>query len=97
MTALTGSSSLSRRKKANKESGESKITTVKSRRNVTTGTSPIPIRLSENDKADLNLWLEELSETSGKKITMAKLIRGMVFMRKKVNTKKLLEAIKEAN
>ena len=55
------------------------------------------MRLSANDKAELNLWLEELSEQTGKKITGAKLLRGLLKMRGQVNEKKLIQAIYEAN
>ena len=75
MKKLTGTTALNRRNKRKAEpeaqqEKHDKITTVATRRNVTTGTSPVPMRLPENDKAELNLWLEELSETTGKKITM---------------------------
>ena len=103
MTKLKGMTALNRRSQRKLETGEEKpqqqdkITTVATRRNVTTGTSPIPMRLSANDKAELNLWLEELSERTGKKITSAKLLRGLLKMRGQVNEKKLIQAIYEAN
>ncbi|MEZ8094521.1 hypothetical protein ACED51_10545 [Photobacterium swingsii] len=102
MKKLTGTTALSRRNKR-KETPEAeqekyeKITTVATRRNVTTGTSPVPMRLPENDKAELNLWLEELSEATGKKITGAKLLRGLIHMREKLNQKAIIKAINEAN
>jgi len=34
---------------------KNKITTVATKRNVTTGAKPVSIRLSENNQADLNL------------------------------------------
>lgn len=100
MSKLTGVTSLSRRK--NKETNptakaEEKITTVSTRRNVTTTTSPVPIRLTENDKAELSIWLEELQSMTNKKITTAKLMRGLIHMREKINDKKLIEAIKDAS
>ena len=100
MTKLTGVTALSRRenKKLQVDSkAEGKITTVMTRRNVTTGTSPVPMRLTENDKAELNLWLDELQGMSGKKITTAKLVRGSIHMRDKINDKKLIEAIKDVS
>ena len=72
-----------------------KITTVSTRRNVTTGSSPVPLRLTANDKAELNLWLAELEAVANKPISSAKLMRGLIHMRSKINTKKLIEAIKE--
>jgi len=93
MTELTGSSTLSRRK--NKE--KSNITTVTSKRNTTTGTSPVPIRLTPTDKAEVDIWLNELSDLAGKKISLAKLVRGVTFMRDKIKNEKLLEAIKKSS
>lgn len=100
MSKLTGVTALSRRN--NKETNaskkvEEKITTVSTRRNVTTTTSPVPIRLTENDKAELSIWLEELQSMTSKKITAAKLMRGLIYMRGKINDKKLIEAIKDAS
>ncbi|EDP98977.1 hypothetical protein [Shewanella benthica] len=112
MNKLTGTSALSRREKKkeklasakfmatpgiNPDVEPTKITTVATRRNVTTGTSPVPMRLTENDKAELTLWLDELQSISGKKITTAKLVRGLIHMRSKINDKKLIEAIKDAS
>lgn len=104
MNKLTGNTALSRRKdkKLNAESNaesktDEKITTVMTRRNVTTGSSPVPVRLTENDKAELNLWLDELQAETGKNISSAKLFRGLIHMRDKINVKKLIEAIKDAS
>lgn len=104
MTKLTGSTALSRRKNKKLKADsttetkvEEKITTVMTRRNVTTGTSPVPMRLTENDKAELNLWLDELQDISGKNISNAKLFRGLIHMRDKINAKKLIEAIKDVS
>ncbi|MGF1688406.1 hypothetical protein L4C36_17220 [Photobacterium japonica] len=102
MTKLKGMTALNRRsqRKAEAETEPKKaekITTVGTRRNVTTGTAPVPMRLPENDKAELALWLEELSEQTGKKITSAKLLRGLIKMRGQLNEKKLIQAIYEAN
>lgn len=99
MTKLTGKTGLDRRKniKDSKEKVKSleKITTVSTRRNITTGTSPMPLRLTENDRADLNLWLEMLEIESGKNITAAKLFRGLISMRDKINTKALVRSIND--
>lgn len=102
MSKLKGVTALNRRKERKAEADvqpqkSEKITTVATRRNVTTGTSPVPMRLPENDKAELGLWLEELSEATGKKITGAKLMRGLIRMRGKINQKALIKAINEAN
>lgn len=101
MKKLIGTTSLSRRKKHAEDSTDNaevknKITTVATRRNITTNTSPLTMRLPENDKAELNIWLEELSLESGKNITNAKLIRGLIKMRDKINTKKLIKSIDKA-
>ena len=99
MKKLAGVTGLDRRKSV-KEPQESpkpqeKITTVSTRRNITTGTSPMPLRLTENDRADLNLWLEALEAESGKNVTAAKLFRGLISMRDKINTKALIRSIND--
>ena len=98
MAKLTGSTSLDRRQKRKEETlqkvtDKDKITTVSTRRNITTGTSPLTMRLPENDKIELNLWLEELSLESGKNITNAKLLRGLIKIRSEINLKKLIKSI----
>ena len=91
MSKLEGSSALARRKESQRPD---RITTVGSRRNVTTGTSPTPIRLTPDERAELNLWVQELQGLTKKKLTSAKLMRGLIHMRKSINTGKLIEAIK---
>jgi hypothetical protein len=98
MKKLTGTTSLERRKERKAEAvdqavSKDKITTVATRRNITTNTSPITMRLPENDKVELNLWLEELSLASGKNITNAKLLRGLIKMREKINLSSLIKSI----
>jgi hypothetical protein len=105
MKNINGKTALQRRherKKVQNGSIDSKIikpriTTVGTKKNVTTGISPVPMRLSENDKAELNLWLAELSEQMGKKITGAKLLKGLINMKSNINIKKLISSINEAN
>ncbi len=102
MAKLTGTTSLERRKKRKVESttetttNKAKITTVATRRNTTTNTSPVTMRLPENDKVELNIWLEELSLESGKNITNAKLLRGLIEMRDKINMSTLIKSIDRA-
>lgn len=101
MAKLTGITSLERRKKNTKsEKPErkmvNKITTVGTRRNITTGLTPITMRLSENDKDKLNIWLEELSFESGRQVSNAKLLRGLINMKEKINSKKLIKSIIES-
>jgi hypothetical protein len=101
MKKLTGTTSLERRKKRKVEAvdqavNKDKITTVATRRNITTNTSPITMRLPENDKVELNLWLEELSLASGKNITNAKLLRGLIEMRDKINLSSLIKSINKS-
>jgi len=97
MKKLTGTTSLERRKKPTKQAvSKEKITTVSTRRNITTNTSPITMRLPENDKVELNLWLEELSLASGKNITNAKLLRGLINMHDKININTLIKSIDKA-
>jgi hypothetical protein len=54
------------------------------------------MRLPENDKVELSLWLEELSLESGKNITNAKLLRGLINMRDKINLSTLIKSIDKA-
>ncbi|MCL1084339.1 hypothetical protein [Shewanella psychromarinicola] len=99
MSKLTGFTGLSRRSSAKetqeRSKSQEKITTVSTRRNITTGTPPMPLRLTENDRANLNLWLEALEEGSGKNITAAKLFRGLINMKDKINTKVLIRSIND--
>lgn len=92
MSKLTGSTSLGRRGESQRSD---KVTIVGSRRNVTTGTSPTPIRLTPDERAELNLWVEELQELTKKKLTAAKLMRGLIHMRNSINNGKLIDAIKD--
>ncbi len=101
MGKLVGKTALERRKKrkdepAVKTASKAKITTVATRRNITTNTAPVTMRLPENDKVELNLWLEALSLESGKNITNAKLLRGLIKMRDKINMSTLLKSIDKA-
>ena len=100
MAKLTGTTSLERRKKSKDATKEpvskTKITTVSTRRNTTTNTSPVSMRLPENDKVELALWLEALSLESGKDITNAKLLRGLIKMRDKINVPTLIKSIDKA-
>ena len=98
MSKLQGTSSLShRRQKKKEQQRKGKITTVASKRNVTTGAKPVSIRLSENNQADLNLWLRALERQMGKKITAAKLLRGIIHMRAELDKEALINAINAAN
>jgi uncharacterized protein YxjI len=102
MSKLEGTSSLSRRRQKKKEQQEidqpkDRITTVATKRNVTTGAKPVSIRLSENNQADLNLWLQNLELEMGKKVTAAKLIRGIIHMRDNIDKEDLINAINAAN
>lgn len=98
MAKLIGKTSLDRRSKTTETDGSiKKITTVGTRRNITTGTTPITMRLPENDKVELSIWLEELSLESGKQITNAKLLRGLINMKENINLKKLIKSIQESN
>lgn len=100
MTKLVGKTALERRKKRKedtvKTANKEKITTVSTRRNITTNTTPVTMRLPENDKVELNLWLDELSLESGKNITNAKLLRGLIKMREKINISTLIKSIDKA-
>lgn len=91
MALKSNTSSLNRRR-VFKES-EKKITTTTSASNITSSTSPTTMRLPPKPKAELAIWLGELNELSPKNITPAKLVRGLIEMRKNIDTEDLLEAI----
>ena len=74
MSKLEGSSALARRKESQRPD---RITTVGSRRNVTTGTSPTPIRLTPDERAELNLWVEELQGLTKKKELLSNVVYGV--------------------
>lgn len=71
------------------------VTTIKIDHNVTTNTGPTPLRLTPHDKAEMAKWIEELQKITNKKLTPAKLFRGLIEMRKKIPSDILLDAIKE--
>ena len=102
MSKLVGKTSLSRRKdktisEDKQELKKGRITTVGTRKNITTGISPVTMRLTENDKIELNIWLEELTEEMEKPITGAKLMKGLLDMKNKINKKYLIHSINKAN
>lgn len=102
MSKLVGKTSLSRRKLKTdteniQEQKKDRITTVGTRKNITTGISPVTMRLTENDKIELNIWLEELTEEMEKPITGAKLMKGLLDMKDKINKKNLIYSINKAN
>lgn len=71
------------------------VTTVKIDNNVTTSTGPTPVRLTPHDKAEMAEWIDELQELTNKKLTPAKLFRGLIEMRNKIPSDELIDAIKE--
>ncbi|MBU2714100.1 hypothetical protein [Zooshikella harenae] len=98
MSKLTGTTNLNSRFSKKEEPEEipqikEKLTTVKTNRNVTTGLSPKPFRLTTDDISGLQELTEEIQSMTKKNITEAKVIRGLIGMRDKINKKKLLESI----
>ncbi|MDE1465334.1 hypothetical protein [Spartinivicinus poritis] len=97
MSKLAGTTKLGERRNREVDAPKEKekLTTVKTNRNVTTGLSPKPFRLTADDISGLQELTEEIQSMTKKNITEAKVIRGLIGMRSKLNKKKLLESIME--
>ena len=92
MSKLAGKSGLRSR---NNDTEKKKVTTVHSNNNVTTSTGPTTMRLPPKVKGELAEWLDALQAQTDKKLTPAKLFRGLIAMRANINDKKLLDSIKD--
>lgn len=85
--------------------GKSKLSTVQtetskpvikvSRNDNTTGSSPLTFRTTDQEKMLLQNWLAELQQHTNKRLTTAKLLRGLIHMQQQINPNKLLESILE--
>lgn len=53
------------------------------------------MRLPPKPKAELAVWISELQELTDKKITPAKLMRGLIEMRSDIPSDALIEAIQK--
>ncbi|MDF4819764.1 hypothetical protein P3547_19755 [Vibrio parahaemolyticus] len=78
-----------------KKEKKEKITTVRANM-TTTGVPKVTLRLTEAERSELTNWVSELEDEVGKKMSPAKIFRGLMKMRKSINTKKLINAINEA-
>ena len=76
---------------ANKLKSKVKLSTI-ANNNHTVDKNPVPVRLSPFDKGEMNLWCTELSEMRGKKVSAAKLLRGLIGLRGKIDNKELLDS-----
>ena len=65
------------------------------RDNNTTGVSPLVVRITQNERQILQDWLVDLQAHTNKRLTGAKLIRGLIAMRGRLKTKDIIEAITE--
>lgn len=77
---------------------ERAITTHKTNTESTYAVPPTPFRLTLSDKVDLQDWADALQEGTRRKVTGAKVIRGLIAMKDKLPKKyhdMLLEQIKE--
>lgn len=63
------------------------------RDNCTSGVPPMVIRLTTNERQILQDWLIDLQQHTQKRLTAAKLIRGIIGMREKIKPQQLVEAI----
>lgn len=79
---------------SNKVKDKVKLSTVASNSH-TVDKNPVPVRLSPHDKAEMNLWCSRLSEMRGKKVSAAKLLRGLIGLSGKIDDKELLDAIRD--
>jgi len=66
---------------------------VKARRKTS---QPTSFRLSVTQLERLQRLCDQLGEAAGRPISQTEVIKGLLFMGEKTNTKKLLEAIKNA-
>ncbi len=72
---------------------ETKAIKLNRRDNNTSGVSPLVIRITQNERQLLQDWLVELQQHTNKRLTGAKLVRGLIAMRAKINQKTLIESI----
>lgn len=68
---------------------------INQRNNNTSGVSPLVIRITQRERQLLQEWLIELQQHTNKRLTGAKLIRGMLSMKDSIKTDKLIDAILE--
>ncbi|EGQ8057351.1 hypothetical protein HPX47_004825 [Vibrio alginolyticus] len=97
MALKSKGSILNRRSKGKKDESEieKKITVTSSASNITSSVSPTTMRLPPKPKAELAVWISELQELTDKKITPAKLMRGLIEMRSDIPSDALIEAIQK--
>ncbi|EKG9565895.1 hypothetical protein O5P60_004786 [Vibrio parahaemolyticus] len=95
MALKSKGSILNRRSKDKQDCSENekKITVTSSASNITSSVSPTTMRLPPKPKAELAIWISELQELTDKKITPAKLMRGLIEMRGEISSDALIEAI----
>lgn len=77
---------------------EKAITTHKKNVETTHNVNPTPFRLTLSDISDLDDWVDECQEGMKKKVTRAKLLRGLIAIKDDLpdeTKRQLLEAIKD--
>ncbi|HHP0467286.1 TPA: hypothetical protein ACRZZI_004947 [Vibrio harveyi] len=77
---------------------EKAITTHKQKVDTTHNVNPTPFRLTMSDISDLDDWVDECQESMKKKVTRAKLLRGLIAIKDELppEVKELLiDAIKD--
>lgn len=91
-------SALARRSQGGNVGRDKKVTTSRKKTSTTHGISPTPFRLTIEDKADLQDWVDELQEQTSRDVSGAKVLRGLIAIKDdlpdEVN-EMLLAAIKE--
>lgn len=87
MTTFKGKSKLSTVTPADKPG-----VTVNRRDNKTTG-SPLTARVTQQEQILLQSWLTELQQHTNKRLSVGKLLRGLIHMQGEINTKKLIDSI----
>ncbi len=74
------------------------ITTHKTNLDTTNNVNPTPMRLTIQDKSDLDDWCSDIQQHMRKKVTQAKVVRGMIAIKDELPPKvqaMLIDAIKE--
>ena len=80
-----------------KETKSAAITTVKRKLSTSYQVSPLSLRMSVSDKAEINNWVEELQEMTERKVSAAKLFRALTLIRKDIEDDLLISMINKMN
>lgn len=71
-----------------------RLTNLSTRLNKTNEVRPTSLRLTQKDKVQAEKWLAELQEQTDKPLSIAKMLRGLLYMQNKIKSKDLIDSIK---